>query len=147
MEYHLEKENYTRVEVQGLLDKFVQSECDKLRTTYSQRLKVAEAELETLRPKQKSEAELALDTRAAELSKREKTLALREAGLAPELADLLHADADISKLVEVLNAGAGYVPAGHKQSSLTKAEFEKMSYSEQAKLFEENPNIFDMMKG
>ena len=145
MEYHLEKENYTQAEVQGLLDKYIQSECDRVRTDYSKRLKAAEAELETLRPKQKSEAELALDTRAAELSKREKALALREAGLAPELADLLHADADIAKLTELLNAGAGYVPAGHKQSSLTKAEFEKMSYSEQARLYAENPNIIDTL--
>lgn len=146
MDYQLEKETYTAEETKALLDKFTKSESDRVRTEYSRKLKAAEAELEALRPKRKSEAELALDTRAAELSKREKALALREAGLAPELADLLHADADVSKLAELLQAGAGYQPTGHRQNGgLTREAFQAMSYSEQAKIYAENPDIINSL--
>jgi len=145
MDFQLEKDNYSKEEVQGLLDKFVQSECDKVRTDYSKRLKAAEAERDALKPAEKSQAELDLETRAAELSKREKAFALREAGLAPELADLLQADADISKLTELLNAGTGYVPAGHRQGGLSKAEFENMSYSERAALYAQDPNLVNTL--
>lgn len=145
MDFQLEKENYSKEEVQGLLDRFVQSECDKVRTDYSKRLKAAEAERDALKPAEKSRAELDLEARTAELSKRENALALREAGLAPELADLLQADADITKLSELLNAGAGYVPAGHKQSGLSKAEFDSMSYSQRAALYEQDPNLVNTL--
>ena len=138
----LTQESYTKEEVQGLL----QSETDKVRTDYSKRLKAVEAERDALKPAEKTEAEIALENRAAELSKREKALALREAGLAPELADLLHADADVSKLAELLNAGGGYQPTGHRQSGgLTREAFQAMSYSEQAKIYAENPNIIDTL--
>ena len=136
----LTQESYTKTEVQGLL----QSECDKIRTEYSKKLKTAEAERDALKPVEKSQAELDLEKRAAELSKRERVLACREAGLAPELADLLRDDADLSKLSELLAAGQGYEPTGHKKDSgLTREQFQAMSYSEQAELYAQNPNIFE----
>ena len=146
MDYQLEKETYTAEETKALLDKFTKSEADRVRTEYSRKLKAVEAERDALKPAEKSEAEIALDTRAAELSRREKALALREAGLAPELADLLHADADVSKLAELLNAGGGYQPTGHRQNGgLTREAFQAMPYSEQAKIYAENPNIIDTL--
>lgn len=146
MDFQLEKENYSKEEVQGLLDKFIQSECDRVRTDYSKRLKAVEAERDALKPAQKSEAELALDTKAAELAHRERVLACKEAGVDTAFADLLKDDADLSKLGELLQAGAGYQPTGHRQNGgLTREAFQAMSYSEQAKIYAENPNIIDTL--
>jgi predicted transcriptional regulator len=64
MDYQLEQDSYSKLEVQGLLDRYVQSECDKVRTEYSKKLKTAETERDALKPKDKSETELALDKRA-----------------------------------------------------------------------------------
>ena len=136
----LTQENYSKAEVQGLL----QSETDKVRTEYSRKLKSAEAERDALKPPAKTEAEIALEAKAAELAQREKALTLREAGLAPELADLLRDDADLSKLPELFGTMQGYVPGGHKKDvGLTREQFQAMSYSEQAELYSQNPNIVE----
>ncbi len=139
----LVKDSYTKEEVQGLL----QSETDKVRTDYSKRLKAVEAERDALKPAQKSEAELALDSRTAELAHRERVLACKEAGFDAVFADLLKDDADLSKLGELLQAGTGYQPKGHRQSAgLTKEAFQAMSYSEQAKIYTENPSIIETLR-
>lgn len=136
----LTQESYTKTEVQGLL----QSECDKIRTEYSKKLKTAQDKVAELTPPTKSESELALEAKAAELSKRERVLACREAGLAPELADLFRDDVDLSKLPELFGTMQGYVPGGHKKDGgLTREQFQSMSYSEQAELYAKNPNIIE----
>ena len=136
----LTQENYSKAEVQGLL----QSETDKVRTEYSRKLKAAEAERDALKPPAKTEAEIALEAKAAELSKRERVLACKEAGIDGAFADLLRDDADLSKLTELLTTGQGYQPSGHKKDSgLTREQFQAMSYSEQAELYAQNPNIFE----
>ena len=136
----LTQENYSKAEVQGLL----QSETDKVRTEYSRKLKAAEAERDALKPPAKTEAEIALEAKAAELSKRERVLACKEAGIDGAFADLLRDDADLSKLTELLTTGQGYQPSGHKKTDgLTKEAFQAMTYSEQAALYAENPNIIE----
>ena len=146
MDYQLEKETYTAEETKALLDKFTKSEADRVRTEYSRKLKAVEAERDALKPAEKSEAELALDTRAAELAHRERVLACKEAGVDAAFADLLKDDADLTKLGELLQAGTGYQPTGHRQiGGLTREAFQAMSYSEQAKIYAENPNIIDTL--
>ena len=147
MDYQLEQDSYSKLEVQGLLDRYVQSECDKVRTEYSKKLKTAETERDALKPKDKSETELALDKRAAELSKRERTLALKEINIPAEFADLLRDDADFSKLTDLFReAQGGYVPADHKDgSTITKEDFNAMSYSKQAELYARNPELYNLL--
>ena len=136
----LTQESYTKTEVQGLL----QSECDKIRTEYSKKLKAAEAERDALKPVEKTQAELDLEKRASELSKRERVLACKEAGIDGAFADLLRDDADLSKLTDLLATGQGYQPTSHKKTDgLTKEAFQAMTYSEQAALYAENPNIIE----
>lgn len=90
MDYQLEQDSYSKLEVQGLLDRYVQSECDKVRTDYSKKLKTAEDERDALKPKDKSETELVLDKRATELSKRERMLALKEINVYPQSLPILY---------------------------------------------------------
>lgn len=136
----LTQENYTKAEVQGIL----QSECDKIRTEYSKKLKAAQDKVAELTPPAKSDAEIALEAKAAELAQREKVLACKEAGIDGAFADLLRDDADLSRLSELLATGQGYQPSGHKKTDgLTKEAFQAMSYSEQATLYAESPNIIE----
>lgn len=139
----LTQESYTKAEVQGLL----QSETDKVRTDYSRRLKAVEQERDALKPAEKTQAELDLEKRTAELSRRERALACREAGIDPAFADLLRDDADLSKLPELFKADTGYRPSGHKSNgnSMTKEEFAALPYSKQAQLFQENPDLYKTM--
>ena len=65
-------------EQMALVQKYVQSETDKVRTDYSQKLKTANDELAKLKPVEKSDAEKALEERIAALENREKELANRE---------------------------------------------------------------------
>lgn len=136
----LTQESYTKAEVQGLL----QSETDKVRTDYSRRLKAVEQERDALKPAEKPPAELDLEKRTAELSRRERAFACREAGIDPAFADLLRDDADLSKLPELLKVDTGYKPGGHKTngSGMTKEAFAALPYSKQAQLFQENPDLY-----
>ena len=147
MDYQLEQDSYSKLEVQGLLDRYVQSECDKVRTEYSKKLKTAETERDALKPKDKSETELALDKRVTELSKRERTLALKEINVPTEFADLLRDDADFSKLADLFSGmQGGYVPTDHKDGSkITKEDFSAMSYSKQAELYAQNPELYNLL--
>ena len=136
----LKQETYTVAEVQSLL----QSEGDRIRGDYSRRLKAVEMERDALKPAEKTEAELDLEKRAAELSRRERAFACREAGIDPAFADLLRDDADLSKLPELFKVDTGYKPGGHKTngSGMTKEEFTALPYSKQVQLFQENPELY-----
>lgn len=138
--FELVQETYTKAEVQGLL----QSETDKVRTDYSRRLKTVEQERDALKPAEKTQAELDLEKRAAELSRKERAFACREAGINPAFADLLRDDADLSKLPELLKVDTGYKPGGHRAngSSMTKETFAALPYSKQVQLFQENPELY-----
>lgn len=138
--FELVQETYTKAEVQGLL----QSETDKVRTDYSRRLKTVEQERDALKPAEKTQAELDLEKRAAELSRKERAFACREAGINPAFADLLRDDADLSKLPELLKVDTGYKPGGHRANggSMTKETFAALPYSKQVQLFQENPELY-----
>lgn len=140
------------------ITKYVQSETDKVRTDYSQKLKIANEELTKYKPAEKTEAEIALEERVKVLEQREQELANKEKtldienkltakGLPKELGAYLNItdnneDEVIGKIGEFL-VNNGNIPAIHiKNSGMTKDEFKKLNYIERAKLFKENPTLY-----
>ena len=144
------------------VNKLVQSHEDRIRTDYSKKLKDVQTELDQYKPKQKSESELALEQRIANLEAKEKEVAnkeramtiadkLKAKGLPSELAQYLNLgediDGSIDKVGDTLgNYFLGQVsnPSGNHATNkgITKADFAKMSYSERAKLFQENNELY-----
>lgn len=102
-------------EQMALVQKYVQSETDKIRTDYSQKLKTANDELAQYKPKEKSDAEKALEDRITALENREKELANREKAMSvaaklkekelPEgLAKYLSVGDDLDKTIDEVGA-------------------------------------------
>lgn len=60
------------------VNKLVQSHEDRIRTDYSKKLKDVQTELDQYKPKQKSESELAIEQRIANLEAKEQELASKE---------------------------------------------------------------------
>lgn len=96
-------------------------------------LQPIQTELESLRPAQKSDAELALEQKQNELWQREMSLSLKEAGLS-EFAEFINAnDADelkvkIARLQEILKQKEvtnSFKPLEHKQSVDKYSKYEK----------------------
>lgn len=143
------------------LEKYIQSETDKVRTKYSQEKKALEEELLKYKPKDKTDAEKALEAKIKELQDKENALLQKEReyklqetlqanNLPKELAKYLNGDdiETISKEVgAILNQhllNNGFKPNNHKstETTITKEKFKKMSYSEREKLFNENPELY-----
>ena len=137
--------------------KYVQSETDKVRTDYSQKLKTVNEELSKYKPVEKSASELALEEKMKALEEKEKELSKREnsinlenkltaKGLPKELAQYLNVgeneDEVLTKIGELVLSN-GNVPSNHSKSTgVTKDEFKKMNYIERAKLFQSNPELY-----
>lgn len=68
---------------------------------------------------------------------------VKEAGLPTELCEYLTETADLAKFTELIKTNATYVPAEHKKviDGMTKEKFDKLNYSERAKLYEQNPEL------
>jgi len=143
------------------LEKFIQSETDKVRTKYSQEKKALEEELLKYKPKEKSKEELELEARIKELQEKENALAQKERelklqetlqanNLPKELAKYIAGD-DLEAIGKEIGAilnqhllNNGYKPSQHKstETTITKEKFRKMNYKEREKLYEENPELF-----
>lgn len=151
-------------ETKALVQKLLQSETDKIRTEYSQKLKTVNEELNQYKPKEKSETEKALEERIAKLEAREKeinakeqsmTLAskLKEKNLPTDLAKYLNVGDDMDKTIDEVGALFGNYfldgtnrPTNHSTNKgITKSDFKKMSYSERAKLYSENPTLYETL--
>jgi transketolase len=139
-----EKKTFTQEEVQ----KMVQSETDKVRTEYSQKIN----ELKKKLPEEKNEKELELEQRVKELEHKEQLLNLKEnlsqKGFNSELADFLKVDSDIEKLSELLKVNNNdYVPSNKKKtdSKITKEDFKNMGYFERAKLYQDNQELYKQL--
>lgn len=151
-------------ETKALVQKLLQSETDKIRTEYSQKLKTVNEELNQYKPKEKSETEKALEERIAKLEAREKeinakeqsmTLAskLKEKNLPTDLAKYLNVGDDMDKTIDEVGTLFGNYflsgsnkPGNHTTNKgITKADFKKMSYSERAKLYSENPTLYETL--
>ena len=148
-------------EQMALVQKYVQSETDKVRTDYSQKLKTANDELAQYKPKEKSDAEKALEERITALENREKELAnkeksmtlaskLKEKGIPTELAQYLSVGDNVDETVEKVGALFGNYfldgtakPTNHKtHKGITREDFKRMGYAERAKLYSENPELY-----
>lgn len=148
----------------ALVNKYVQSETDKVRTDYSKKLKDANDEITKLKPVEKSETEKALEERISALEAKEREIAnkeramtiadkLKEKELPTELAKYLNIGDDMDKTIEELGSVFGNYflngtnkPGNHQTNKgITKADFKKMSYAERAKLYAENPTLYNAL--
>lgn len=146
------------------VQKYVQSHEDRIRTDYSKRLKDANDELNQYKPKEKSESEKALEERIAKLEAKEKELAnkekamtiankLKEKELPEGLAQYLSVGDDVDKTIDEVGALFGNYflngsnkPSNHNTNKgITKKDFQKMSYMERTKLFQENPTLYETL--
>ncbi len=141
----------------------IQSETDRVRTKYANRVKELEDEVKKLTPAQKSEAEIDFENRLASLEARERKLNflenLKAKGVSDELSDYIREDADLDKLSATLTKivndtvtervrQTGYKPTDHKSGETVTAEaFAKMSLDEKERLFAENPEIYRSLVG
>ena len=151
-------------EQMALVSKYVQSETDKVRTDYSKKLKDANDEITRLKPVEKSETEKALEERIATLEAKEREIAnrekamtiankLKEKEIPVELAKYLNVGEDIDATIEELGTvfgnyflGGSNKPSNHNTNKgITKEDFKKMSYSERAKLYSENPTLYQAL--
>ena len=147
-----------------LVKKYVQSETDKVRTDYSKKLKDANDELTKYKPQEKSDSEKALDERISALEQREKAMAdkeramtiaqkLKDKGIPESLAQYLNLGEDIDADVEKVGTALGNYfldgtdkPFNHRTNKgITKEDFKKMSYSERAKLFNEDNALYKIL--
>ena len=144
------------------VQKYAQSEADKVRTNYSKQLKDVNDELNKYKPKEITEEEKslearikALEDREAEISKKERQVQvkdkLEELGLPTGLADYLNfkSDDDIEKVGGELAKyflENGNKPKNHAKSQpVTKDQFRNMSYVQRAQLYNENPELYKML--
>ena len=146
-------------------DKAIQAAEDRVRTKYSKDIKALEKKVAELTPVQKTEAELAIEQRLAELERKEqeadakaKTLNLKTAlqahSLDADIADYLKTDVDadafsaaIEKVVAARLAASGYKPTGHQTNQpITQAEFDKMSYDQKAELYNRDRETWKRLK-
>lgn len=146
-------------------NKAIQSAEDKLRTSYSKKIKELEDKVAALTPPEKTDAERDFEQRLADLERKEKeneeksrVLSLRASlqshNLDGDMADYLKADVDadafsaaIEKVVAARMAAGGYKPTGHQANQpLTKAEYDKMSYDEKVELFRRDPKARERFK-
>ena len=146
------------------VQKYVQSHEDRIRTDYSKRLKDANDELAKYKPVEKSDAEKALEDRISALEAKEKELAnkekamtiankLKEKELPEGLAQYLSVGDDVDKAIDEVGAlfGNYFLSGSNKPSNhttnkgITKKDFQKMSYMERTKLFQENPALYEAL--
>ena len=158
-----ENQETTITLTQEQLNKKIQSETDKVRTKYSNDIKVLQDRIKELTPVEKSQAEIDFENRLAALEAREKKLNLHEnlksKGISDELADYLKDDVDVEALSNAYKKiideavskkvkNNGYVPNGHKSGdSITKDDFNKMSMDEKERLYSENPDLYKTLVG
>lgn len=141
------------------LEKFKKEELPKLQEEYYKQ-KTGEGMTE----EQKQMKELQDKIKAMEAEKEENermqqnAIKLKEKGLDEGLAKYIKADGDIdffeklinstvdSKVKEKLGNSAYKPPVSQSTGSLTKEEFDKMTYNEKLKLFRENKDLYDKLK-
>ena len=141
------------------VQKYAQSEADKVRTEKTKTIKELESKIPVVEA-QKSEAEIMLEKRIKELedkqieyAKQEQSQSfrkkLKEEGLDEELADYFKDDADMTKVKGILGKALldnSYKPEGHPSNQgITKADYQKMSYLDRVKLMKSNPALYSSL--
>lgn len=125
-------------------------------------IKPIQDELEGLRPKQKTQAELELEARIKALEDREKAILekeqaeqfkanVKEKGISEQLVPYLKNDIDIDVFAGVmkeLQLASSFVPnspSTEPTGGITKEQFQKMGYSERVQLMETNKALYDKL--
>lgn len=125
-------------------------------------IKPIQEELEGLKPKQKTQAEIELEERIKALEDRERAIAeqekatafrnsVKEKGIAEELIPFLNAEVDLEQLSGVmkeLQLASSFVPnspSTEPTGGITKEQFQKMGYSERVQLMETNKALYDKL--
>ena len=135
-------------------NKAIQAAEDRVRTKYSKSIKALEDKVAELTPVEKTDAEISLEKRLADIEQKEKENEAKEKALNLKtslqshnidvaLADYLSPDADIDafstdieKLVTARLVSSGYKPSGHQTNQpISKEDYDKMSYEEKVNLF------------
>ena len=136
-------------------DKAIQSAEDKLRTSYSAKIK----ELESKLPKDETDEEKDYKQRVAALEAKEKKMALQESlankKLDSSFAEYLKNDVDVDKFGTVINnlvnsklAQTGFKPNGHTANvGISKDQWAKMSYSQKQEFYNSNPELANKFMG
>lgn len=154
-------EGATATFTQEDVDKKVQSECDKLRTSYSKQIKDLQEQIKKLSPVEKSESEIAIENRLAELEKAQAEVnaqkaflslqdTLQSKGIDKTLATFLKADVDVDAFVTAFNNAMkevtkdkGYVPDSHNAGDkITAEDWGKMKYSEKVEIMNKSPELY-----
>ena len=124
-------------------------------------IKPIQDELEGLKPKQKTQAEIELEERIKALEDRERAIAeqekatafrnsVKEKGIAEELIPFLNAEVDLdvlSGVMKELQLASSFepnVPRG-EPSGITKEQFQKMGYQQRVELMESNPALYSKL--
>lgn len=143
------------------LDKKIQSAEDKLRTSYSKKIKELEGKITELSPVKKTETELELEKRLEDLEKSQREVNAQKAylslqdtlqgkGISKDIAAYLKEGIDIEEFAtlcsNILNQNVkskGYVPDGHNSGDKISVEdFKAMKYSEKEKIMRESPELY-----
>ena len=146
-------------------DKAIQAAEDRLRTKYSKDIKALEEKVASLTPAKKTDAELAIEQRLADLERKEKeneakskTLNLKSSlqshNIDTDIADYLNPDIDIEafsanieKIINERLTAGGYKPTGHQTNQpITKNEYDIMTYDERAELYRRDPELWKRLK-
>ena len=144
--------------------KKIQSAEDKLRRKYSDEIKDLQEQIKKLSPVQKSESEIAIENRLAELEKAQEEVNAQKAflslqdtlqgkGIDKALATFLKADVDVDAFVTAFNNAMkevtkdkGYVPDSHNAGDkITAEEFRNWSYDQRAELYTKNPTLYQKL--
>lgn len=144
--------------------RYGQGEADKVRTELSRKNKELTEELNKYKPREKSDAEKALEERITALENREKELAnkektmtiankLKEKELPEGLAKYLIIGDDMDNAIDEIGALFGNYflngsnkPTNHQTNKgVTKEDFKKMSYSQRAKLYADNLALYQAL--
>ena len=140
------------------LEKFKKEELPKLQEEYYKQ-KTGEGMTE----EQKQMKELQDKIKAMEAEKEENermqqnAIKLKEKGLDEGLAKYIKADGDIDFFEKLINStvdskvkeklgNSAYKPPIGESGTITKEEFDKMTYNEKLKLFRENKDLYDKLK-
>lgn len=160
------KDNKSVTFTEDEVAKKVQSECDKLRTSYHKQIKDLQEQVKKLSPVEKTQAEIDIENRLAALEASEKAVADRErkiavqeklsgSGLDKALADYLKDDVDVDALSSIVEnivksrmKNNGYVPNEHgSDEKVTPEDFKKMTYSQKVEYSQKHPETYKRLIG
>lgn len=133
------------------LSKLIQSETDKVRTDYSQKLKLANEEVEKFKPKVPTPEQQEYENTKKELTQLKFAMKLKEIGVSDDLAKYLKSDIDLEdfgKFYKGFNAQKqDYVAKKHiENAGVTKEQFKKMTIAEKTKIYNENPELYAQLR-